>query len=104
MTVNLAECQTFPIRTWYEQIIAAAGAHVELVQVPDDLVPSDLSLSTATAQHLLTSVRLAQELFHWSPGNPAQRVRESVQWHLRHPQGEWTAQDEADDERALHAG
>ena len=100
--MNLGEPTTVPICTWYEQIVAVAGAGVELVRVPDDVVPADLSRSRAFAQHMLVSVRRAEELLDWAPGNPEQRVVESVCWHLEHPpNSRWTSQDDEADERAL---
>jgi nucleoside-diphosphate-sugar epimerase len=104
IVVNLAERETVPIRTWYEQIMAAAGGDLELIQVPDDAVPADLSRSKAFAQHMLVSVYLAEELLEWNPGDAERRVAESVGWHLEHPpSSRWTSEDNEADERALQS-
>lgn len=104
MVVNLGERETVPICTWYEQIVAAAGADLELIQVPDDIVPADLSRSRAFAQHMLLSVHRAEELLDVTPGDPKQRVVESVHWHLEHPSNSrWTSEDNEADDHALQS-
>ena len=80
--VNIGEEQVLPITAWYRQILDSAKADTELVRVPDSVVPADLSLSRAHPQHLLASVHLAHELLGWQSGDPAIRVRESVEWHI----------------------
>ncbi len=103
MTINLGETDTWPLSTWFAQILEAADADAELVRVPDTALPADLALSAAPAQHLLVSVARAQALFNWAPGTPAERVAESVRWHLTQPPTEltWTDADTAADEAAL---
>lgn len=54
-TFNLGETLTWPISSWFDQIVTAAGADVELVRVPDHALPPDLALTAAPAQHLLVS-------------------------------------------------
>jgi hypothetical protein len=76
---------------WAAQIVAAAGAALELVRVQDDL-----ALFGAPVQHLLADVRLAAELLGWAA---RERVAESVAWHLAHPPP--GGFDAAADERAL---
>ncbi|MET0188884.1 MAG: NAD-dependent epimerase/dehydratase family protein [Pseudonocardia sediminis] len=103
LAVNLGEPRTLPLRSWFEQILDAAGSGAELVRVPDDALPPDLALTAAPAQHLLFSVRRAEELLGWSPGDPAVRVAESVRWHLDHPPTgpTWSDDDTDADETAL---
>lgn len=102
-TVNLGESRTLPMRNWLEQILAAAGADAELVRVPDEVLPADMTLTAAPAQHLLISSRRAEQLLGWAPDDPARRVTESVRWHLEHPPSEptWTDANTNADEHAL---
>ncbi|MEF3122572.1 NAD-dependent epimerase/dehydratase family protein [Kocuria flava] len=103
-TLNLAEPAVRPIRAWFEQIVEATGASLELVQVPDAALPPELALTGAPAQHLLSSAHRAQEVLGWAPGDPAVRVAESVRWHLAHPpETGWTEQDTTLDDAALAA-
>ncbi|MDP4505082.1 NAD-dependent epimerase/dehydratase family protein [Nonomuraea turcica] len=100
--INLGETSTATIGTWFRQILSAAGSSAELVQVPDRALPHDLALSGAQAQHLLVSVTRAQSLLGWTAGDPAERVADSVRWHLAHaPADVWTDADTAADEAAL---
>jgi hypothetical protein len=63
--------------------VRAAGAHLELVRVPDHVLPSELALTAAPAQHILTSVR---------------------RWHLANPPDTaWTDEDIRADDAALAA-
>ena len=102
-TINLGETETWPLSAWFAQILAAAEADVDLVSVPDTALPADLALTAAPAQHLLVSVARAQALLDWDPATPAERVAESVRWHLAHPPAEssWTTADTAADNVAL---
>jgi nucleoside-diphosphate-sugar epimerase len=103
--VNIGEERVFPIRSWYQQILDAAGSSAELVTVPDTVVPPDLSISKAHPQHLLASVRLASDLLDWTAGDPATRVKESVRWHLEQPhQSSWSPDQQSADEAALASG
>lgn len=103
LAVNLAEPQTVPIVSWYEQIIQAADADLELVRVPDQALPPDLALSAAHAQHILACVSLAEQLLGWAPADPASRVSESVLWHLANPSDKpWTDADSNVDDDALN--
>lgn len=102
-TINLGETRTWPLSTWFAQIIETAAADAELVPVPDGALPADLALTAAPAQHLLFSVARAQALLNWNPSEPTERVAESVRWHLAHPPADstWTDADTAADEAAL---
>ncbi|WP_461143202.1 NAD-dependent epimerase/dehydratase family protein [Salinifilum aidingensis] len=104
-TINLGETETWPLSTWFTQILEAAEAEAELVRVPEAALPADLALTAAPAQHLLISVARAQVLLNWAPATPAERVTESVRWHLAHPPAgsTWTEADTAADEAALAA-
>jgi nucleoside-diphosphate-sugar epimerase len=101
--INLGEVATVPVHVWFTWILAAAGSTAQLVRVPDAAVPADLVVSTAALQHLLVSVTRARRLLGWAPADPAQRVAESVRWHLAHPPPEptWTEEDARIDDAAL---
>ena len=89
---------------WVRRVLEAAGADrtVELVKVPDEVVPPDLLLTTTMAQHVLVDSGRARALLGWSDTDPVEAGRRSVAWHLANPPGEPEAPDafEADD-RAL---
>jgi nucleoside-diphosphate-sugar epimerase len=97
---NLCEAQCAPLRLWIEQIITAAGAELELVRVPDQALPEDLKITGEIAQPWFASSAKANDVLQWVHRNPAQCVRESVRWHLRHPPATSDADFDADD-RAL---
>ncbi len=82
---NLCEAQCAPLRLWVEQIIAFAGSELEPVRVPDRALPDDLKLTGDIAQPWLTSAAKAQAALGWVHRDPADCVRESVGWHMRHP-------------------
>ena len=81
----LAEHPTSTVREWCEEIIAAAGSTMELVQVPDDDLPEDAGLTATHQQHLLVSPAKAMAMLGWRPTPWRDAVRESVAWHLAHP-------------------
>ena len=102
MAVNLGEPTTVPMIAWLEHIIEAAGSALEPVRVPESVLPADLEIMGAPAQHFLASVSRAEKLLAWSPGDPRQRVAESVRWHLDNPPANsWSAEDSRVDEDAL---
>jgi nucleoside-diphosphate-sugar epimerase len=81
----LGEHPTSTVRSWCEEIVAAAGASLELVTVPDERLPDDLGLTAAHAQHLLVSPAKAMAELGWRPTPWRDAVRLSVEWHLAHP-------------------
>jgi nucleoside-diphosphate-sugar epimerase len=98
---NLCEAQCAPLRLWVEQIVASAGADLELVRVPDDALPEDLDITGDIAQHWLASAAKAEEVLGWVHRDPVECVRESVDWHMEH-----SAHGDVDfaaDDRALAA-
>jgi nucleoside-diphosphate-sugar epimerase len=102
--LNLGERATPTMSAWVQQIITAAQADLQLVRVPDQLLPPELALLAAPAQHLLAATERAQQLLNWQPADPHTRVHESVQWHLTHPtHTPWTDQDTALDDAALRS-
>jgi nucleoside-diphosphate-sugar epimerase len=99
---NLCESQCAPLRLWMEWILEAAGMTAELVRVPEEHVPADLDITGDIAQHWLASADKAREALGWVHGDPRERVRDSVRWHLDHPPRD-DDQDFDADERALQA-
>jgi nucleoside-diphosphate-sugar epimerase len=95
---NLCEERSPTIRLWAEQILSAAGARLELVSVPDSLLPDDLALSAAQ-QPLLASSAKARRLLGWRDTDPVAALERSVAWHLAHPPGD--VGDFSADDRAL---
>jgi len=81
---NLCEAQCAPLRLWIEQIIGAAGAELELVRVPDEVLPGDLDITGDIAQHWLASPAKAKDALQWVHRSPEECVCESVGWHMRH--------------------
>jgi hypothetical protein len=89
---------------WVEQILRVADANLELVRVPDHLLPPDLALLGAPAQHLLADIHQAEQLLAWTPGDPTERVTQSVRWHLKHPPNNgWSDADTEAERTALAA-
>lgn len=84
---NLCEATCAPVRLWIEQIVAAAGAHVELTRVPDEQLPDDLEIAGDIAQHWMASAAKAERVLGWKHADPEAGVQASVAWHLDHPQG-----------------
>lgn len=97
--VNLGEATTATVRAWLDQIAEAAGATIELVTVPEDLLPPDLRLTAAIRQHLTFSPTRAQQLLGWTHADPRTTVPLSVRWHLANPpvssEGDFSADDTA---------
>jgi nucleoside-diphosphate-sugar epimerase len=98
---NLCEAQCAPIRLWIEQIVAAAGADIELTRVPDDTLPEDLDMTGDIAHHWMTSPEKAYRQLGWRHADPEACVSGSVQWHLDQPVA--VDDDFPADDRALAA-
>lgn len=94
---NIVEAQTAPMRLFYEQIIAAAEADLELVRVRDDALPADLRACGAVGQHVLASGQKAHDVLGWRDSDPQAALRRSVRWHLEHPPKDWETDFSADD-------
>ncbi|MEA2183916.1 MAG: hypothetical protein QOF69_3101 [Solirubrobacteraceae bacterium] len=82
---NLCEARCAPLRLWIKQIMAFAGVQLDLVRVPDQALPEDLFITGDIAQHCLASPAKANDVLEWVHRNPAECVRESVEWHMQHP-------------------
>ena|SRR5437667_414742 len=72
--LNVAEEQAAPVRLFFEQVISAAGARLELVRVPDAALPADLRISGTPGQHLLASPRRAREVLGWRAAGGGRRA------------------------------
>jgi nucleoside-diphosphate-sugar epimerase len=83
--LNIVEAQTSPMRLFYEQVIAAADASLELVRVPDEVLPPDLRDTGALSQHLLASPAKAHGMLGWRDTADHHVLRRAVTWHLDHP-------------------
>lgn len=79
-----------------------ARRRIELVRVPDELLPEDLSLFGTIQQHMLVSSAKARDLLSWEETDPLVALARSVAWHLVHPP-EDASDDFSDDDRALAA-
>jgi len=100
---NIAETQTASMRLWAEQILHVAGFDAELVRVPDDVLPEDLSSTGRVAQHLQADASKARALLGWQPGDPLAGLRKSVAWHLANPPTEPDPGFDADNRALEHA-
>lgn len=108
---NLCEWPVLPVRMWWDEVVRSAGQvtgeGAELVQVPDHLLPDDLQMGGAQAQHLMVSPAKARSLLGWShvdPRGDEGPVAASVSWHLANPPpDEGDAADFAADDAALEA-
>jgi nucleoside-diphosphate-sugar epimerase len=97
---NIGEARTASIRQWAEQILAAAGSAAQLVTVPDDVLPEDMSLTAGSiSQHVLTDSSRFRNRYGWSETAAEESVTTSVRWHLAHPPADDT--DFGPDDRAL---
>jgi nucleoside-diphosphate-sugar epimerase len=99
---NLCEPRCAPMRLWLEQILSAAGHEAELVRVPDESLPEDLSITGTILQHLLADPGKARVALGWEHRPAEDAVTRSVRWHLENPPPEREVDFSADD-RALVA-
>jgi nucleoside-diphosphate-sugar epimerase len=101
--LNIGPRQVLTIRQWAETILDAAGTSAELVAVPADALPADLAVSSPIGQHMVADCAKARSLLGWSDGDPWERVRQSVAWHVAHPSEAATTAFPADDEAIARA-
>ena len=73
------------MRLFYEQVITAAGASLDLVRVPDAALPPDLQSTGAPSQHLPASPTKAHAMLGWRDTADHHVLRRAVAWHLDHP-------------------
>jgi nucleoside-diphosphate-sugar epimerase len=99
---NIGEPATRSMRGWASEILAVArdlGAldhDLELVTVPDPVLPEDLWMTRGVAQHVLVDCSKAVKMLDWHP-DPAAGLARSVAWHLAHPPADASADFSADD-------
>lgn len=98
---NLGEERTPPVGLRAQWIIEAAGMadQVELVPVPDNVLPADLALTGAVQQHLLVQSNKARGVLGWTTIDPREALRTSVEWHLANPPQ--SDEDFSEDDQAL---
>lgn len=82
---NIVEAATPSIRLFAQQILAAVGSGAELVTVPDEVLPADLRITRAGAQAVLANPSKARQRLGWRETDPAEALRRTVAWALRHP-------------------
>lgn len=99
---NLSENPCAPMRLWAQQIVTAAGADLELVDVPTAVLPPDLALTGDVTQHLLADPGKAERVLGWRHAPPEPFVARSVRWHLDHPPETPGRDDFAADDAALN--
>ena len=102
--LNIVEDQAAPMSLFYEQVISAAVATLELVRVPDQALPPDLQETGTLSQHLLASPHKAREVLGWSAAASPHVLHRAVAWHLRHPPRDTNPDFSADDEALAAAG
>jgi nucleoside-diphosphate-sugar epimerase len=100
--MNVCEDRTYSMRLWSQMIIEAAGSSVELVRVPDEVLPEDLKPTGTMPQHIAASARKARSVLGWAPSDPLETLRATVRWHLEHPPADSDA-DFVPDDRALES-
>jgi nucleoside-diphosphate-sugar epimerase len=97
---NLCEDRTYSMRLWSLMILEAAGSDAELVDVPDDALPSDLEMTGTMHQHIAATALKARTRLGWNTSDPEATLRTTVRWHLDNPPAEPNLDFSADD-RAL---
>jgi nucleoside-diphosphate-sugar epimerase len=105
---NVGEPQTRSVLGWAGQILTAAGYTAELVRVPDELLPADMSITKDLSQHLLLDSGKLGRTLGWQPRPIDEAIGKSVAWHLAHPPEQAEQAEQADagfaaDDRALAA-
>jgi len=95
--LNIVEDQTSPMRLFYQQVITAASASLELVRVPDEALPPDLEITGTPSQHLLISPSKARDVLGWQATADPRVLRRAVAWHLSNPPRAADADFAADD-------
>jgi nucleoside-diphosphate-sugar epimerase len=95
---NLGEKRSWSIRMWAERILEAAESDAKLVEVAEDALPEDMSLTSGRlSQHVLVSTAKARARLGYEDSDPMTALRSSVGWHLRHPPEDEAADFSADD-------
>jgi UDP-glucose 4-epimerase len=83
---NLGEERSWSVRLWAQRILECARAEAELVEVAEDAVPADLSITSGRlSQHVLVSSARARARLGYTDTDAMTALRSSVDWHLRHP-------------------
>jgi nucleoside-diphosphate-sugar epimerase len=82
---NLGEPVTLTMRQLAEAIIEASGADLELAQVPDEALPTDLRITGVVQQHFLVDSSKARQTLGWKCDDWKDSLKVTVEWHLSHP-------------------
>lgn len=100
---NLGEERSWSVRLWAERILEAAQSDAELVDVADDALPADMSLTSGRlSQHVLVSTARARAVLGYTDSEPMTALRSSVGWHLQHPPDGDASDFSADDAALEH--
>lgn len=99
---NLNERYTYPMGLWTQMILDAAGSDAELVRVPDEKLPEDLSLLGVVPQHFLADGGKARRELGFVDTDPRDALKITVEWHLANPPQK-EPEDFASDDEALAA-
>lgn len=100
---NIGEQTTWSMRLWVQRILEAAQSDAELVEVADEAIPEDMSLTSGRlTQHVLVDTSKARALLGYSDSDAMTAVRSSVGWHLSHPPPAQAADFSADDAALGH--
>lgn len=97
-TFNLVELTSPTRELWARWIVEDSGAELELVRVADDTLPEDLVMFGHLPQSMHCSPAKAVATFGWSPTDPRDATRRSLDWHLANPPPEADDDFAADDE------
>lgn len=96
---NVCEQESWPMREWAERIQQASSCAAELVQVPDETLPSDMQLTGTFRGDLLFDAAKLRESLGWIESDRVEALRRSVSWHLSSPPDD--NGDFNEDDRAL---
>jgi nucleoside-diphosphate-sugar epimerase len=96
---NVGEERSWSVRLWALRILEVAGSSAELVEVPEDALPDDLSITSGRlTQHVLVSTARVRQRLGYTDSDAMAALRSSVGWHLSHPPTDdpgFAADDEA---------
>jgi nucleoside-diphosphate-sugar epimerase len=91
-TNNVADLRALSERHWIEQLADGCGWRGQIVEVPDQTVPSALRLQGNVAQHLVFDTsRIRTELGYRERISLAESMRRTVEWELANPSDEYPA-------------
>jgi nucleoside-diphosphate-sugar epimerase len=96
---NVCEQESWRMREWAERIQQASSCTAELVQVPEERLPTDMQLAATFRGNLSFDAGKLRESLGWTETDRLEALQRSVSWHLSHPPDE--NGDFVEDEQAL---